>query len=410
MFIVLIFGILFTVVQGDGNITDSTLYRNFPLKCNNSGSTPFVTMKCMMGNSTDIPEVHRGAYYVYTDWQYAYYWDCLHHGYGENGLEKSLIDAISDEVDQMICSEHLMYGALPITHPDMSCVSATPSCDFVDVIDDECDAEEKKKPSHLNATKNEEQNQPLIPKVIYITHRYNLCDTKLSSAEVAKRAESVQYYRDLALNVQRIKDFNPEYDVQCYDDERAFAYLKSKDMDLARYFEAESHGMYKADLFRVVILFFEGGYYMDADLEPIVGLDVVVREDATFLSSTDYQRRNVFQAILAATKGNVILKENIKIFKQYYSKQLIFQEGKDPINFNLGTFLMRRALTQVTGETDLQSMREQKVYGEERIYLLEEQQHHAQGRNTWFYTWCVVDLETKQKIFWSRIVGYDHGG
>ena len=58
------------------------------------------------------------------------------------------------------------------------------------------------------------KNQSVIPNVIYVTHKYNLCDLKLSSAQIAERKEQAPYYEALALNVQRIKEFNPEYQVR----------------------------------------------------------------------------------------------------------------------------------------------------------------------------------------------------
>merc|ERR1719295_1729024 len=57
----------------DWKVGDCTPYRDFPLECI-PNSTPVVRMRCMMGYSNDIPEADRGAYYVHTEWQYAYYW------------------------------------------------------------------------------------------------------------------------------------------------------------------------------------------------------------------------------------------------------------------------------------------------------------------------------------------------
>ena len=54
-----------------------------------------------------------------------------------------------------MCSEHLMEGALPVTHPDMSCVVATPSCTLLDLIVDELDdAEERRKLPALRLMEN----------------------------------------------------------------------------------------------------------------------------------------------------------------------------------------------------------------------------------------------------------------
>lgn len=252
---------------------------------------------------------------------------------------------------------------------------------------------------------NNESTESTIPKVIYVTHKYNLCDLTLSSGEIASRKQQIPHYEALALNVQRIKEYNPEHQVICYDDEMAMKYIKSKDVELSRDFEMEPHGMFKADLFRIVILYHEGGYYMDCDMEPIVGLSQVQREDATFMSAIDFYGENVFQSFLAAAKGSPVLKDNLDIFKRHYAERNSV-EDVDSVEFvdNLGTVFMGRALLQFTGESTLQDIG--REYGEERIYLFHEKREGDQWRRKWKYEMRIYDDDRQQFIFWSRIVGY----
>merc|ERR1719283_740940 len=121
------------IVLGNSCTGDCTPFRDFPLECAIPNSTPLVRMQCMMSLITDIPAVDRDSDYVHTEFHHGYFWDCLQHVYVGNGEVHSPIHAISEQVDAIKCSEHLMAGSLPITHPDMRCVFDTAICNFMDL-------------------------------------------------------------------------------------------------------------------------------------------------------------------------------------------------------------------------------------------------------------------------------------
>eukprot|EP00484_Ammonia_sp_Unknown_P028761 CAMPEP_0197047100 /NCGR_PEP_ID=MMETSP1384-20130603/22655_1 /TAXON_ID=29189 /ORGANISM="Ammonia sp." /LENGTH=72 /DNA_ID=CAMNT_0042478973 /DNA_START=64 /DNA_END=278 /DNA_ORIENTATION=+ len=68
--------------------------------------------------------------------------------------------------------------------------------------------------------------------------------------------------------MHEINTLNPSFSSTYFNDEQCEAYIRSHlGAEMAYYFKHESHGAYKADIFRLVLLYFEGGYYLDVDLD-----------------------------------------------------------------------------------------------------------------------------------------------
>eukprot|EP01084_Bolivina_argentea_P181157 312911_1 len=93
---------------------------------------------------------------------------------------------------------------------------------------------------------NINMNDALIPYKIYVTHQYNLCDHKVESHTQTKRSKQLSLYYRLLSNVQKMKEYNIDFDVICFDDRMAYKYLKSKNITFAKYFLNEKMGMYKS--------------------------------------------------------------------------------------------------------------------------------------------------------------------
>ena len=254
-----------------------------------------------------------------------------------------------------------------------------------------------------------------IPKTIYIVHKYDLCDVTKPSHLQHVHWEHDRFHFQLMINVQKIKALHPDYKVICYDDDSAYDYILNVQNDpiFADYFRNEHTGSYKSDLFRIFLLFHEGGYYFDSDMEPRMSLNEVISSSTgpiTFISAISEDKKAVFQSILGATKGNPILKQNLDIFRDYYSK-------KKRLPNNMGTVFLCDAVKQyiklpiekVVGEIQiddqiLRFFEEKKYEGVDAVEILSKR---IAGKS-WDYIFglAVYDPVSNKYPFWSRFTGY----
>ena len=255
---------------------------------------------------------------------------------------------------------------------------------------------------------------PLIPRRIYITYKYDLCDSKMPSHVQQQLALEDPQFLSLKLNVERIRAFHPEFEVECFDDDKAYRSMLSVAPKFAAYFKAERKGMYKADLFRIVMLYHFGGYYFDADMEPIESLSPLLRDDTTFTSSVCAGGDALFQSYLGSTRFNDVLKLNLDIFEDHYG-------GNKPLPYNMGTRFLSEALQRFTAESDLRLIQKQRKYGNQNIQLFQEQPFDGENaadiiqqrrRNAPksmkdIVQFAVYDPESKKYVFFGRLASYE---
>lgn len=109
---------------------------------------------------------------------------------------------------------------------------------------------------------------------------------------------------------------NPGYRVVMYDDADidAFVSLHYKGTDVERAFRKLKVGAARADLWRYLILFREGGFYLDLDSEIAVPLDDnLIRPDDGAVISRETNRHFMCQYFLAFEAGHPILARVIEL-------------------------------------------------------------------------------------------------
>ena len=92
-----------------------------------------------------------------------------------------------------------------------------------------------------------------IPKIIHI------CDKNLKHIE--------------AVSAPKWKALNPGFEIICYDDNRCIDFFKNhfpQGVDIFKYIES---GPIKADFWRCCVLNIHGGFYVDADMEPLESIE-----------------------------------------------------------------------------------------------------------------------------------------
>ena len=167
-------------------------------------------------------------------------------------------------------------------------------------------------------------------------------------------------------------------------------------------------GCYKADIFRIFLLYHQGGYYIDSDVEPRISLKNIIDENVTFSSVISLDKQSIFQAYLASNAFNPILKINLDILYKYYSKNMSLPS-------NMGTKFLADSLKTYTNQKSLEIIGKNKFYSTQNIHLLQEKVYDdkdakyilnlrkkCKAKYPELFTYAIYDPITNLYPFWSR--------
>lgn len=111
-------------------------------------------------------------------------------------------------------------------------------------------------------------------------------------------------------NVQKLKDMNPEYEYELWDDNDCRKFLLDFfGENYANAFDVLAPGAAKCDFWRYAMLYTKGGVYMDIDLVPLVPLREIIDDSDEFVSVVDRQFGNqplIYQAFIASVPKHPI--------------------------------------------------------------------------------------------------------
>ena len=140
-----------------------------------------------------------------------------------------------------------------------------------------------------------------IPKLIYICHKDLKC---------------------LNMTYSFWKKLNPTYQIKLFDDAMCEQFLLDKFSELHQsIFKFIPDGPIKSDFWRVCILYKYGGIYVDADIHPLVPLNMFLSHDSDFVTCITKYNRNFNPHFIAVRKKDPILKECIEEYIKFYKKQ-----------------------------------------------------------------------------------------
>lgn len=219
-----------------------------------------------------------------------------------------------------------------------------------------------KKNLHENF-ENRNNSSNMIPKVIYMC-----CKDKKNIPTKVK---------------QNWHDLNPNYKIELYDDKECHDYLlKEFGKEYGDFYNEIPFGPIKADLWRLCILYKNGGVYSDIDIHPLQSIDNIIANDSvTFCSVLSTFKNNIFQAFIYTTKGNTILK---KCIDYMFEKRKLIQNTKNIGNPRggfywkiSGTHDMYRTLKEELNVNNIES----KIYktSKQTIKILDE---YTPGKTT----------------------------
>jgi len=213
-----------------------------------------------------------------------------------------------------------------------------------------------------------------IPRRLIFTYKTYILPDHLSS----NVNNTVQLYT---------QQWGQSVETEFLDDGDCREYLRRVEPRLVAHFNAERHGMYKADICRIAALYEIGGYYFDVDIQVIDPPTF----DAPVTFATIHEpvglNTGFFQAFLASVPGHPVLRAALDAMLDYY-------ELRTRPKYKMGTITLKYAYNKVLPdtstvaffqETELQSslhnVSEQHGVGCCCNYLVEDETHHVYFRS-----------------------------
>ena len=121
---------------------------------------------------------------------------------------------------------------------------------------------------------------------------------------------------DIPKNIfENIKNINKNYEIYFFDDEDCYNFLNNFfNKDYAILFKNIKQGPIKSDFWRLCVLYVFGGIYFDIDIKHIEKIDNIIENNLYFSSVLSASDDHIFQAFIACTAKNNIIKECINYF------------------------------------------------------------------------------------------------
>ena len=150
----------------------------------------------------------------------------------------------------------------------------------------------------------------MIPKVVYQTWKTKVLPTNVINT------------------IKNMKSLNPDYDFYLYDDNDIEKWIKSTFDDPIIYntYSQLNVGAAKADFWRYLILYKNGGIYLDIDSEITKPLNELINENDTAIVSREKNSGTTYfiQWCLIFSKGHPILKRAIDLCIRNINNRLSF--------------------------------------------------------------------------------------
>lgn len=124
-------------------------------------------------------------------------------------------------------------------------------------------------------------------------------------------------------SIKKLKKSNPEYEHVIYTDSQIHDYVNANfDTDIKKAFNSLEHIVPKVDLWRYLILYKNGGVYVDIDSSINEPLDKIINPKNEAIVSAENNHDNFVQWALFFKKEHPILKKTIEIVVNNIRKNL----------------------------------------------------------------------------------------
>lgn len=131
-------------------------------------------------------------------------------------------------------------------------------------------------------------------------------------------------------NIRNHMALNPGLVLRWFGDSDCKAYIKEHfDDELEKAYSGETHGNYRGDLCRAAVLFEEGGFYVDLDVELKVPFRNLVGSSTSFMS-TFMADVAILNALIATKRRSTVMADTIREVRLWY-RRLGGPRGNTPV-------------------------------------------------------------------------------
>jgi len=137
-------------------------------------------------------------------------------------------------------------------------------------------------------------------------------------------------------NITKLSKQNPEFTFHIYDDEECRQFIQRHfNLDVLEAFDKLIPGAYKADLWRLCILYINGGYYMDIKLEAIGKFKLIeLSEGEHLVLDRPNLTKHIYNAFMICKPKNPFLLKCINCIvyntqKEYYGNSPLSPTGPE---------------------------------------------------------------------------------
>ena len=134
-------------------------------------------------------------------------------------------------------------------------------------------------------------------------------------------------------NVERLKRQNPNFTHYLFDDNDCREFIRTNfDQDVLEAYDTLIPGAYKADLWRLCVLYIRGGIYMDIKLNCVNGFKLIELTERNHYVKDRIPPLSIYNALMACQQGSPFLKKAINrtvlnVKRRYYGNSPLDPTG-----------------------------------------------------------------------------------
>jgi hypothetical protein len=165
----------------------------------------------------------------------------------------------------------------------------------------------------------------------------------------SKSASSSQLPSGVRTNIIGTLSMDPQMRLRWLDDKTCLEYLQQHFKPAyVNMLKTERRGSFRGDICRAAVLYREGGFYTDLDLELRVPFTSVIDKKTTFMSTFTADNA-ILNALIAAEPRNAVMRETLKELRKWYGNEVphVADQADGSTSEWMGPLTMLRGLKAV---------------------------------------------------------------
>lgn len=164
-------------------------------------------------------------------------------------------------------------------------------------------------------------------------------------------AKSAPHQNSHAL-IKSFIDLNPDYEWLFMDDARCDQFIKDNfNHQFYDMYKSLPHGVMKADVWRVAVVYVYGGVYVDTDCECIKPISTWLKHDDTLIVGVEVDNGDLYNCVFASIPRHPALLQVLNLFVELYNSPY-FLNGCETEIQNFGQYGFSHAILEYSKTND----------------------------------------------------------